>query len=105
MIYSPNGLVAVEPINQPAVTAVEKNGFATGAHATKLVRLKVIFGNRNPLVAPGAHPPSSVAVFEGFYVYVKPDAAAHGKVVHEIAGKKFVLIPEQLVQLVETDVA
>jgi hypothetical protein len=83
------------------VKVVTKNGFSTAAHATQLVRLKVVFGNRNPDGFSASM--LGVAVWPGQHVYVKPDAAAHAKQTYTVDGIDFVLLPEQLIQLIDVE--
>ena len=102
--FTTGKLIAVEPFESTALEVKEKNGFATAKQKLTLAKSKVVFQNfdsrrwgLNDL---------SIAVVEGDIVHVHSDVLKHQgtQQVLELDGKKFVLIDEAFVRLVEREV-
>lgn len=92
-LYVPNRRVACSPFQAKSVEVKIKNAFATVSQKTELTQMEVVFGNER--YRPGT------------FVYVKGDVLTlpWTREVFELAGKKFVMVPEDLIQLVELKVA
>lgn len=87
-----NGLVAVEPFPSQSVEKAYVGRLALASQKLALQALKVVL-------------PYNSKYEVGSTVYVKGDlyVQAWAKEVHEIDGHKFILLPEQYIQLVKTD--
>ena len=84
-----NNEIAVEPFVNTALEGKNLGGFAVIAQRVELYPVKVVFGNER--------------IPDGSTVWVIGDATKHpfAKNIFEIKGKKFIMLPESFIKLVE----
>lgn len=94
-----NKKVPVEPFTVKGVEVKVSSGFGTVSQKTDLTALKVVFPNE----ASGKPDLEHLALYPGDTVYVRGEMSAHqwAKEVFELHGKKFILMPEEFVLMVE----
>lgn len=94
-----NKKVAVEPFPVKGVEVKVSSGFGTVSQKTDLTGLKVIFPNE----AADRPDLDRLVLNPGNTVYVRGEASAHqwAKEVFELHGKKFIMLPEEFILLVD----
>lgn len=94
-----NKKVAVEPFQVKGVEVKVSSGFGTVSQKTELTPLKVIFPNE----ATDRPDSDKLVLYPGNTVYVRGEASAHqwAKEVFELNGKKFIMLPEDMIVLVD----
>ena len=89
--YSANRRIACEPLESLALETQSRSGFQVVKQKTSLFKTRVVFGNERFMAST--------------WVYVRGDVvtAPWAKEVFEVGARKFILVPEDAVQLVELE--
>lgn len=92
--FTVNGYLAVQPIDKAQTKQIDRSmeGMAVNARAVQFIPVTVVFPSEG-----------GVSVSAGDVVYVPGDTASrdYAAKIYKIKGRDFILIPENIVKLVE----